>query len=434
MNPVARKLQNWPLALALFGGVGLVISFLAPIFTTSTRWALILAVLIFTLARPRALGWLRSSTGIFLIISMAWALLTYFWSLQPLLTVMKAVAFTLVVVALVSAGYRWVLFNGIRNALSFLFPLMVASLLAGVLGRTEAETHTAGTGMDLYRGLAGNSNMFGSLMFMISPFLLWQFHLGRGRPRVQLLWGAMLALAFSMLLLSVARSSILAMALLVAAYGFALPLARRTSLLFFGGLAISTVLLMSPGALDKLSAKYVRKNLTAQNTSIFFSRETPWEISLNMAKQGGWLGAGYGVSIDGGSFRSGLTAVGYGREKGNTQLAIMEETGIVGLALHVLIVVSVLGRMWRAFRAATDPNLKVLTAIVMGALLGEVVIGVFEAWWVAPGAPESIWFWTMVGVGLALVDLARPSQSYQEHRPSPATTTRTRFRRGNAWR
>jgi hypothetical protein len=30
------------------------------------------------------------------------------------------------------------------------------------------------------------------------------------------------------------------------------------------------------------------------------------------------------------------------------------------------------------------------------------VMGFFEAWWVAPGSPESIWFWAMVGIGLGL--------------------------------
>jgi hypothetical protein len=67
------------------------------------------------------------------------------------------------------------------------------------------------------------------------------------------------------------------------------------------------------------------------------------------------------------------------------------------LTLHLLIVVSMLGGIWRAFRASVDPNVRALTAIVTGALLGALVIGIFEAWWVAPGAPESLWFWTMVG-------------------------------------
>jgi O-antigen ligase len=131
-----------------------------------------------------------------------------------------------------------------------------------------------------------------------------------------------------------------------------------------------------------------------------------------MAKQGGLFGAGYGVSINGGEFSGGLTTFGYGREKGNTQLAIVEETGIVGLALYMLIVVSLVARLWKAFSAAGDRNLRALIGIVTGSIVGELVIGAFEAWWVAPGSPESIWFWAMVGVALGLCNavLQRPAR------------------------
>ena len=96
MNPAISRPQNWPLAFALLGGVGLVISFLAPVFTTNVRWALILAVLVFTVRMTSSLGWLRSLTGKFLVGNIAWAFLTYFWSMQPMLSAMKTAAYALV--------------------------------------------------------------------------------------------------------------------------------------------------------------------------------------------------------------------------------------------------------------------------------------------------------------------------------------------------
>ena len=135
------------------------------------------------------------------MISVLWSLLTYFWSMQPLLTCMKAGAFALVVLALVSAGYRWVQSNGLRPALSFMIPLYGGGITAGVLGRTEEIAYDPSRGMELYRGLTGNSNMFGSLMFMISPLLIWQFHVSRRRTRVRLMCGSMVVLAISMLAL-----------------------------------------------------------------------------------------------------------------------------------------------------------------------------------------------------------------------------------------
>ena len=351
MSPTFERLQNWPLAIALLGGVGLVITFLAPVFTVGVRWVLLLALLLFTLRWRSSLGWLRLPTGALLLASVVWGLLTYLWSMQPTLTLMKAIAFALVVTALTSAGYRWLRVNELRSALAFLFPLMVAALLAGVLGRTDESSYSAVSGMDLYRGMTGNSNMFGSLMFMVSPLIFWNLHCSRGRRGALLIWGATLLLVFAMLLLSVARSSILAFLVLAGFYGLMLPLARRTSILFFGCLLIATAVLMWPGTLHNFEARYVRKNLQLQTSDVTLSRQTPWEISWKMAKQGGWFGAGYGVSIGGGEFTGSVTAIGYGREKGNTQLAIMEETGIIGLVFHLLVAGGAIGHVWRVFRS-----------------------------------------------------------------------------------
>jgi len=276
MKAVARNLQNWPLALALLGGVGLVISFLSPIFTTSVRWLLIAAVLALMLTKSRAFVWVRSTTGLFIAACVAWGVMTTVWSQQPLLSLMKSGAFVLVTGALVTAGYRWIQVNPAKEALTFLAPLMVAALLAGVLGKTSSSAYVAGGGgIDLYRGLTSNSNMFGSLMFMILPLILWKAHLGRGRIRA--VWSILLMLAVGMLILSVARSSILAALILAGAYGLSLSLARRAAFLFFGGLGIVATVLMVPGTLDKLESRYVRKNATVQGSSVMFSRQGPWE-------------------------------------------------------------------------------------------------------------------------------------------------------------
>jgi len=402
MKAVARNLHNWPLTVAILGGVGLVISFLAPVFTTSVRWFLLGAVLAAVALRRRSFAWVRSAPGISIVLCVTWGVLTTAWSQEPTLSFMKSAAFALVTGALISAGYQWVRSNPLREALTFLFPLAIAAILAGVLGKTSATAYVAGPGIVLYRGLTGNSNMLGSLMFMVVPLMLWKVHVSSGRWRA--MWCVMLLIGLAVLVLSVARSSILATLILVATYGMSLALARRAAILFFGSLIAATFVLMTPATLDRLEARYVRKstNTNMQQPSVMYSRQGPWEVSLEMARRGGIIGAGYGVSIGGGHFAGGLTAFGYGREKGNSQLAIVEETGIVGLFLYALIVITLVDRLWRAFRSSTDRTLRVLIGIVLGAIVGELVLGVFEAWWVAPGAPESIWFWTMVGVAIAL--------------------------------
>jgi hypothetical protein len=265
---------NVPLSLALLGGAGPAITFLSPVFSTSVRWAILLAVFVWAGTRSRAFAWLQSRTGGFILACLAWSLLTYVWSMQPTLTFMKAGGFVLVVGALVTAGYRWIRTNAAGDALSFLMPLMIVALLAAVLGRTQESSSLQSQGLDLYRGLTGNSNMLGSLMFMITPLILWKLHSSRGRQRF--IWAMLLAVTLVMLALSVARSSILATLLMVAVYGLALSLARRASVVFFGGLGIVTAILMMPSTLDQIESRYVRKNVAAHSSPILFSREGPW--------------------------------------------------------------------------------------------------------------------------------------------------------------
>jgi O-antigen ligase len=124
---------------------------------------------------------------------------------------------------------------------------------------------------------------------------------------------------------------------------------------------------------------------------------------------GGWAGVGYGISAgwETGDFQAGVTSVGYGREKGNSQLAIVEETGLVGLGLSLLVVVVVFRKLARGYRAAPSRDAKVLIGLVMGTLAGLLVQSVFEAWWDAPGSPEFVLFWVMTGVGLGVAQAVR---------------------------
>jgi hypothetical protein len=79
-------------------------------------------------------------------------------------------------------------------------------------------------------------------------------------------------------------------------------------------------------------------------------------------------------------FDFGLTAFGYGREKGNTQLAIMEELGLIGLWLYGLLLASLFGHLARTFKRFQTRDDKVAFGIVTGAILGMTVNSVFEAW------------------------------------------------------
>jgi hypothetical protein len=152
------------------------------------------------------------------------------------------------------------------------------------------------------------------------------------------------------------------------------------------------------------------------NADILFSRRSLWEVSYEQALKGGWFGGGYGVTIGETGFGFGLTAFGYGREKGNTQLAIMEELGLIGLWLYGLLLAGLFGHLARTFKQFQTRDDKVAFGIVTGAILGMTVNSVFEAWWVAPGSPECSYFWGLVGIALGM---GRVAAKTRQRRKSP---------------
>ena len=130
------------------------------------------------------------------------------------------------------------------------------------------------------------------------------------------------------------------------------------------------------------------------------------------------MGAGYGISIgaDTSGYRGGITAVGYGREKGNSPLAVVEETGIIGFVLVCLIIWRLFAIALKAYSASTRRESRQLIGLFAGLLFGMLIHSNIEAWWVAPGSAESILFWGFAGMSYALFTLVKAQSRIQKIR------------------
>jgi O-antigen ligase len=381
-----------------------VMAFVAPavtyfnlIFTTTTRWVVIAALTLVLVGTGRAFSVLRHDVGLIVAVYVIWCIFTFSWSEVPELTLMKSGALALVGIGLLAGGEYWVVRLGWERALSYLFPILGLALFAGVFGQEAIEQSE---GLTLYEGMTSNPNMLGSLMNMAVPLLLWQSYRSRGSQRQLVLWLGLLGVVLGVLLISVSRSSIIA-ALTTCGVFLVVVGVRRSAFLY----ALAAILLCGsfmavPDVYETLDQRYVRKAPEGSNADILNSRQELWEESYEQALKGGYVGGGYGVTIGDTDFVGGLTAVGYGREKGNSQLAIMEETGIVGLVLYIVFLVVLFHKAALSVRQSIDPDMKVMAAILLGALAGQTAQSLFEAWWVAPGSPEAAYFWAMSGVAI----------------------------------
>jgi O-antigen ligase len=410
------------LPLMMLGFVGLAVTFLAPVFTTSNRWALLGLTCVYLLIKGSWWQPFRSGFGALTLIHGVWSLVTVIWSEVPMLSAMKAVAFIMVTLTCLAAGHNWARQHSLARVLDFLAPLTFVALLAGILGRFSANAVDVSGTTVMYQGLVYGSNMFGSMLAMCAPFLVWKTWLYWRYQKRRMLWLLLSAVAFYYLLAASSRAAILIVLVTLLGLFLVLSLTKRLQIVILAAGLLANVFMVAPGQFEQLQQQYLYKQAT-RDQGVFFTREAVWNTSYEQAIKGGWFGGGYGITIGGSkSFKGGLTAAGYGREKGNSQLAIVEETGLIGFMLYLMSIVALFARLWGGIRVALRGPEKVLLAIVTGALTGMIVGSLFEAWWVAPGAPESIFFWTLAGIGLGLTNRifqARRAGEFSEKMAKP---------------
>jgi O-antigen ligase len=405
-----RLPRNFIFPLATLAFVAIPVQYANIVFTTSTRWIFLALLTLYLLAKGRFMFGFQSRFGVALLLYCAWCVTTYTWSEVPQLSIEKVLAFSLLAVTFVSAGQEWIYDRGSLKAMTYLAPVTVIALFAGLSGGSSSIV--SGRQMALYQGLTDNPNMLGSLVVMALPLLLWSAYKFRARPQAKWIWIALVVIAAGLLARTYSRSSMLSAGMIGIGFCLSLKLRRTTFtlVLIMGALLIAAA--ADTSFFDMIYEDYIVKGATkdyivqySRGTSeggALYSREGVWEKSYENAVAGGWFGAGYGVTIGDTTFQGGLTAVGYGREKGNAQLAIVEETGVVGLAFYLILLLTLFTRLVSAHMREKNSDIKVALGIATGCLAGLTLMSVFEAWWVAPGSAESAYFWSLAGVGLGL--------------------------------
>ena len=416
--------ENIILPLTLVAFIGLTSELTRPFFNVNTRWAVLLILLVSVLPRRNSITWLNSTFGLVLLVYLFWCFLTYSWSIVPLLSLMKATAFCLVAVTMIAAGYLWSIRNSLANALDYLYPFIIFAMLTGILGKTEQSAIVHSGKVVMYQGLVSGPNMFGMMMAMIIPFILWKLFSDRRLMMRKFIWLLLLALTLVFLILSVSRASMLVVFFTFSGFLITLHLRTRIMIIMSIVLSILFLILVQPAVLDSFQKVIIYKYATPEQ-GVLFTRQRVWSESYALALQGGWIGAGYGVTIGQENFSGSLTSVAYGREKGNSQLAIVEETGIVGLFLYFLLLLLVYFKLVSVYVRTRDQQCRMLIGIVSGTLMGMVVHSVFEAWWVAPGSPESVYFWSLVGVGIGISSVAKKRHFMFNRIISPEMLPRT---------
>lgn len=401
-----------PLGLLAFIGPG--ITFINGIFNTTTRWGFLAALLFFLLVYRwrNVLGVLGHPLFRAVLVYALWGLMTVAWSEVPQISLAKSLVFIWVSTTMLIAGYSWVMRHERAQTLDFLWLLAVFALTAAPTGQIEGSLDT---GEFLYAGLTVNPNHLGFILAAASVWLMGRAYLVHRQNRRRFaLYAGLVAFDLVFLFLSHSRASLLTFVAVL--LGLLMGLGKFQKWLphiLVSAALFATAYNFSPTVQDYFTQYTLKSNLRLleeQGGNVWFSHEQSWQESYDLAMLGGTFGGGYGVTI-GESFRGEIgwtiSSGQYGREQGNSQLAITEQTGLIGLGLYLILIASIFSAFRSGLRVAHIEADRMAIGLLGGAILGILVQSVFEAWWTAPGAPESATFWMLLGALLGATRRAR---------------------------
>lgn len=351
---------------------------------------LIISIIIFLIAVPRE----SKDYFYFLIIILfpVYCILTTLWSLTPVISIQRALYLLLIYTGIFTSVLFIKHFSIKKTSLEFLLPaniiiviLSLFSLISGIPGNSWTGGNALG-----FKGFAGHQNtLAGAILFTLPGVVALGIEQSARRqsPGVFRLWSFILLLASNLLLLTISysRAALLALAFGIIAYLIFTNSKKILSYLFIIFISVIALYYTVPPVQNSLNSVLYKNNERPLDR-----RTILWQPSLEAAKLGGLFGLGYGVSAPGiktplktGShYENGL----YIREKGNSVLALIEETGFVGLLLFLLpfmLLIKKFKNQNSKFKIVTDDY---TLYIVHCTLLVMLIHAQFEAWWVGVGS------------------------------------------------
>lgn len=400
--------STWMLPLlfvALFLCVSPSLSFL---FNGTTRWGFLVIGMLWVVSRNQWGMIFRSPLALVTILLFAWPILTVTWSLNTGLSLVKVTGFVAVSCTMFALGAAWAWNRG-EQSLNLLVPFMVVYFL--ILLTAGIPTEVASGYGQLYEG-AGNPNLTGIAAAFCVPLVLYRMFVHGGSHR--LIWWMILLALIYVLLAALSRNAMLVAGITGFGCLIGMGAKRKTILMTIGAIAapmLVLVALLLPQIISSagnfiygaIIMKGALEKAELEDTA-WASRAIPFLEQARAAKEGGVLGGGYGAQIEVGHyviinnvpvyFKPGS----YKREKGNSALAIMEEQGLIGLAITAIWFLALFRVLIRQYRRAPPGNPRLLLGIMTAFLIGMLIHSMFEAWWVSPGSLEALVFWSMAGL------------------------------------
>ena len=386
-------------SLGLFAFYGPTIDLVNIVATPGLRWVIAMITLIFVTVRGGLSGFVSTPFGKIMVVFNLLAYASGFWSATPTLSILKAFGLTLVVFGFGSLGYFTGSKTSIKSSLDSFGIILVLFFFAAVFGYSDSRRYVEVGTVQMYRGLASGSNMFGFMGAVLTPYFCWVYYQKKNRDYLKIVILLFAILILGNIYYSGSRGAILIIVSTLGGYFVIEKSSLRTSLIMGILFVVATGVIFQINYGKKGKSFLIKSGTYDEETELLASRKQTWADSVFYSDQSGILGIGYG-SATGSKFdgRLVVTAENYGREKGSSILGIREELGILGQLGFIGIFLFTGKFIITTYKSSRRKENKVYCGILGGFFVGMFVHSFFESWWGSPGAPESIVFWLFIGI------------------------------------
>lgn len=385
--------------LSLIGLTGSALRYFNAVCTGNVRWLTLLFLFLFFVIKKNYLRHIDEKFGFFLFTYLIWSFLSLFWANVPLFSLMKCGIYIIVCLTMIRAGIEWVKLNGKTCALDYLsilaFIVLIGACLAKMFGRT--------TFGGFFEGYVAGPNMFGTFMGISLPFFLWRCYIASSN-RKKLAWGILTAICFYFIILSCSRAALLLGLVTLSGFLINLNMNKKLFIASMFLIFVACLIIIFPGYFYNLIDAIQFHIYKGAGKNLFQTRSALWEHAYEGAQAGGWFGLGFGMLLEQFEldFSNGLKFILPAMERGNSQLIIIQEIGIVGFIMYLLILISLSLKLFLLTINSIQREQKILIGLLGGSFLGMIAHSLFEGWWTAPGGQENFLFWILVGVILGV--------------------------------
>lgn len=399
---------------------------------------------------------------IFLIPGI-WFLVTSLWSSYPEISAARALYFILISTGCLSAGFLWMQYSDSHKSIfSFLLPANIVVILLSLFSlitNIPSDSWSGGHGKG-FMGFFGHQNLLASVLLFTLPSVLYRVIIlvrlqsrprqGRAKSRIinvitpdsrrtsfagmteaglpsfrpssesdrltdtsyasiqypesniPIIIAYYLLLTANLLLLALtySRSAILSLIFGVVVFLILNKSWKILSYSFISAAVFAIIIYFTP-SLNQFADKILKKDFP----EFYTSRIWMWEPSFRAALEGGVIGLGYGISNP----KEKIGGTGdhfeddrFVREKGNSTLALIEESGLIGLILFLIPLTLLLKHGWMDALMRANHEHAIMQScnhsILIASLVAFLLHAQFEAWWVGVGSIQLPLFFIFLGL------------------------------------